>query len=160
MTTEQALGPLARFVGSWATEATHPSLPGVVVRGTADIEWLEGERFLIQRARNEHPDFPDSISIIGFTGQDRVDDETGAASAATAESALSMHYFDSRGVFRIYHASADDKALRLWRDAPGFSQRFTGTFSDGDDTIVGTWQLRTDDVHWEDDLQITFRRAR
>jgi hypothetical protein len=160
MTTEPALEPLDRFVGSWTTEATHPSLPGVVVRGTADIDWLEGERFLIQRARNEHPDFPDSISIIGFTEEDRVVDETGSVEPVAAETPMSMHYFDSRGVFRIYHASADDKALRLWRDAPGFSQRFTGTFADGDDTIVGTWQLRTDDVHWEDDLQITYRRAR
>jgi hypothetical protein len=71
-----------------------------------------------------------------------------------------MHYFDSRGVFRIYQASADDQALRLWREAPGFSQRFTGTFADGGDTILGTWQLRTDDVHWEDDLRITYRRTR
>ena len=160
MTTEPALEPLDRFVGSWTTEATHPSLPGVVVHGTADIEWLEGERFLIQRARNEHPDFPDSISIIGFTEQDRADDETGTASPPAAGSTPTMHYFDSRGVFRIYYAGADDETLRLWRDTPGFSQRFAGTFADGGDTIVGTWQLRTDDVHWEDDLQITYRRAR
>jgi hypothetical protein len=159
-TSEPALESFDRFVGSWTTEVTHPSLPGVVVHGTADIEWLEGERFLIQRARNEHPDFPDSISIIGFTEQDRVDDETGSVESAVAESPLSMHYFDSRGVFRVYQASADDEALRLWRDAPGFSQRFTGTFSDEGDTILGTWQLQTDDVHWEDDLRITYRRAR
>ena len=160
MTTEPALEPFDRFVGTWTTEATHPSLPGVVVHGTADIEWLEGERFLIQRASNKHPDFPDSISIIGFTEQDRVDDEAGSVEPVAAESPLSMHYFDSRGVFRVYLASADDEALRLWRDAPGFSQRFTGTFADGGDTILGTWQLRTDDVHWEDDLRITYRRAR
>jgi hypothetical protein len=160
MTSEPALESFDRFVGSWTTEVTHPSLPGVVVHGTADIEWLEGERFLIQRARNEHPDFPDSISIIGFTEQDRVDDETGSVESPVAESPLSMHYFDSRGVFRVYQASADDEALRLWRDAPGFSQRFTGTFSDEGDTILGTWQLQTDDVHWEDDLRITYRRAR
>jgi hypothetical protein len=158
---DPSLVPLDRFVGSWTTEATHPSLPGAVVHGTAEIEWLEGEHFLIQRARNEHPDFPDSISIIGFTEHDRVvDDELGTASPSEAESPLSMHYFDSRGVFRIYHASADHQALRLWRDSPGFSQRFTGTFADGGDTILGTWQLRTDDVHWEDDLRITYRRAR
>jgi hypothetical protein len=159
MTSDPALESFGRFVGSWTTEATHPSFPGVVVHGTADIEWLEGERFLIQRARNDHPDFPDSISIIGFTEQDRVD-ETGSGEPVAAESPLSMHYFDSRGVFRIYQASADDEALRLWRDAPGFSQRFAGTFADGGDTILGIWQLQTDDAHWEDDLRITYRRAR
>jgi hypothetical protein len=159
MTRDPALESFDPFVGSWTTEATHPSLPGVVVRGTADIEWMEGERFLIQRARNEHPDFPDSISIIGFTEQDRVD-ETGSVEPVAAGSPLSMHYFDSRGVFRIYRASADAETLRLWRDAPGFSQRFTGTIADGGDTIMGTWQLRTDDVNWEDDLRITYRRTR
>lgn len=160
MSSDPALEPFDRLVGSWATEATHHSLPGVVVHGTADFEWLEGEHFLIQRARNEQPDFPDSISIIGFTEQDRVDDETGSVEPVAAESPFSMHYFDSRGVFRIYQASADNEVLRLWRDAPGFSQRFTGTFANGGDTILGTWQLRTDDVHWEDDLRITYRRAR
>jgi hypothetical protein len=71
MTTEPALEPLNRFVGSWVTEATHPALPDVVVHGTASFEWLEGQRFLILRSRNDHPDFPDSISIIGFTDVDR-----------------------------------------------------------------------------------------
>ena len=58
------LKSLNRLVGGWTTEATHPMMPGVVVRGTADVKWLEGERFLIVRARTDHPDFPDSISII------------------------------------------------------------------------------------------------
>jgi hypothetical protein len=71
-----------------------------------------------------------------------------------------MHYFDSRGVFRLYQASADDQAWRFWRDSPGFSQRFTGTFTDGGDTIVGICQLRKDDDRWNDDLKITYRRAR
>jgi len=43
-----------RGTAAWATEATHPALPGVVVHGSAIIEWLEGERFLIQRARSDH----------------------------------------------------------------------------------------------------------
>ena len=64
-TTEPALQPLNRLVGSWSTEATHPARPGVVVHGTASIEWLEGQRFLIVRSRNDHPDFPDAISISG-----------------------------------------------------------------------------------------------
>lgn len=160
MTTEPALEPLNRLVGTWTTEATHPAYPGVVVHGIAHIEWLEGEQFLIHRASSEHPDFPDSISIIGVTERDRVDDAPGTGSSAAGESRLSMHYFDSRGVFRIYGATVDDRAWRLWRDAPGFSQRFVGTFADGGDTIVGSWQLRPDDIHWDDDLQITYRRTR
>ena len=44
------------------------------------------------------------------------------------------------------------------REAPGFSQRFTGLFSDGGDTIDGQSQLSRDGSSWDDDLQITFRR--
>jgi hypothetical protein len=153
MTNDRTLELLDRLAGSWLTEATHPSFPDVV-QGTADIQWLEGKRFLIQRARNDHPDFPDSISLIGFTERDRVD-----ASAPT-EPQLELHYYDSRGVFRIYRASVDDVALHFERLAPGFSQRFTGTFADGGNTIRGLWQLCEDDLHWHDDLAITFRRSK
>src|SRR4029453_12062183 len=41
MTTPPELEPLNRLVGNWVTEATHRALPGVVVHGTASIEWLE-----------------------------------------------------------------------------------------------------------------------
>ncbi|HMI91784.1 MAG TPA: hypothetical protein VK509_10500, partial [Polyangiales bacterium] len=63
---DPALKSLGRLVGTWTTEATHPALPGVIVHGTVVMEWLEGERFLIQRARTDHADFPDSIAILGF----------------------------------------------------------------------------------------------
>jgi hypothetical protein len=95
-TTDPALQPLNRLVGSWLTEATHPALPGVVVHGTASLEWLEGQRFLILRSRNDHPDFPDAISIIGFTDVDRVGANVNE-SRSNSGSRLCMHYFDSRG---------------------------------------------------------------
>ena len=155
---EPALKALDKLVGTWTTEATHPAFPGAIVRGTVAVEWLEGERFLIHRARTDHPDFPDSISIIGSTERDRVDNEAGTDPPAAEEPPLSMHYFDSRGVFRVYGVSIDDQSWRIWRNAPGFSQRFHGTVTDGGDTIVGRWQLCKDDVHWHDDLQITYRR--
>lgn len=159
MTATPPLETLGRFVGIWTTDATHPALPGVTVHGTAAVEWLEGERFLIHRARNDHPDFPDSISIIGVTERDRVDNQPDNVAASGTESRISMHYFDSRGVFRVYDVSIDDEAWRFWRDAPGFSQRFVGTFADGH-TFAGRWQLCRDDIHWEDDLQITYRRRK
>ena len=133
---------LQALVGEWTTEATHPALPGTVVHGRAVFEWLEGEQFLVQRSWADHPDFPDVIAIIGVT------------------EGLSMHYFDSRGVHRVYATSLDDGVWRFWRDASGFSQRFTGTFGDGGDTISGVAQLSRDGSTWEDDLEITFRRVR
>jgi hypothetical protein len=160
--SEEALKPdlkaLSRLLGTWTTEATHPAMPGVVVHGTVVVEWLEGEHFLIHRSRTDHPDFPNAISIIGASDQDRVDEHTRAI-AADSKQRLTMHYFDQRGVFRLYDASVDDKAWRFWRDSKGFSQRFVGTFADGGKTIRGVSQLCRDDEHWQDDLQITYRRT-
>jgi hypothetical protein len=155
MTTEATLKRLGQLLGTWTTEATHPSLPDIVVRGTAEAEWLEGKRFLIQRTKNEHPDFPDAIWIIGYTERDRVGD---TAEKTADEAPLTVHYFDSRGVFRVYESQIDDQVWRVERIAAGFSQRFTGTFADGGNTIIGRWQLRTDDAQWKDDLEITYRR--
>jgi hypothetical protein len=130
------------FIGKWTTEATHPAVPGTVVRGEAVFEWLEGGRFLINRARNDHPDFPDSISVIGHV-----------------EDRIAMYYFDSRGVHRVYETSVSGGVWHISRDAPGFSQRFKGTFSEDGKTITGVFQLSRDDSTWDDDLEITYRRA-
>jgi hypothetical protein len=138
---DDALALLNKLVGSWAIEATHPALPTTIVGGLADFEWLEGRRFLLQRSRTDHPEFPDSLIVFG-----------------EFEDGLAMQYFDSRGVHRVYGVSFNDRAWRMWRNAPGFSQRFTGTFSDDGDTIDGLWKLSRDDTTWDDDLKISFRR--
>jgi hypothetical protein len=156
MTADTELKQLNRLVGNWTTEATHPAMPGVVVHGTVTVEWLEGERFLIHRASSDHDDFPDSISIIGFTGRDRVDNDP----MMDRNSQLRMHYYDSRGVTRVYEVSIDDESWRISREAPGFSQRFNGKYAENGNAIVGVWQLSRDDVRWDDDLAITYRRRR
>ena len=155
--SENELKSFGRLVGTWSTEATHPKLPGVVVHGTTEIEWLDGQQFLIQRSRVDHPDFPNSISVIGNMAQDRVPE--GARNTQASATPLKAHYFDERGVFRILDASIDETAWRLLREAPGFSQRFVGTFADKGHTISGLWQLCQDDVHWNDDLRITYKRV-
>jgi hypothetical protein len=138
---DDPLAPLNELVGSWTIEATHPALPTTAVGGQADFEWLEGKRFLLQRSRTDHREFPDSLIVFG-----------------EFEDGLAMHYFDSRGVHRVYGVSFSDGVWRMWRNAPGFSQRFTGTFSDDGDTIDGLWKLSRDETTWDDDLKISFRR--
>lgn len=146
---DPALRPLERFVGSWSTAATHPAFPGVVVTGAVDVEWLEGGRFLVSRSRCEHPDFPDAISIIGRSDGDRAGDDGGP---------LRLHYFDSRGVARVYDVDLDDGVFRYAR-AGNFPQRFEGHFVD-DDTLVGVSELPDDSGQWRDDLAITYVRRR
>ena len=138
------LEPFEALIGEWTMELTHPMLPDTVVRGRLVFEWLEGGRFLIQRAVNEHPQFPDSICVIGVMEGDE---------------GLSMQYFDSRGVHRVYGIGFDGSELTMERDQPGFAQRASATLSDDGSTLAGVWQLNEDDQGFRDDLAFTYRRA-
>jgi hypothetical protein len=133
---------LRALTGTWTTEGSHPLLPAAVIRGRATFEWLDGGRFLIWRSHCDHPDIPDAVSVLGVT-----------------DGQLSMHYFDTRGIHRVYSVSAAPGTWRFWRDDPGLSQRFTGMFSDAGDTITSRGQLSRDGATWEDDLALTYRRA-
>jgi hypothetical protein len=137
---DPALKPFDALIGTWATEATHPMIDGVVP-GTSTFEWLEGGHFLVVRIRNEHEQFPDSISVIG---------------APEAGDGLVMEYFDSRGVRRTYGAAIEDGVLRMWRDDPEFAQRFSATL--GPDAFDGLWQLARTPGDWQDDAKVTYRR--
>lgn len=137
-TTElEAYGVL---VGEWDVEMSHPMIDGDF-RGSAQIEWLEGRAFLIQRASADHPDAPDSLWVIG-PGPD----------------GLQVDYYDSRGVRRVYATSLRGGELRFWRAVPGFSQRFVGRISDDGREMDGLWQLSRDDATWDDDLRMRFLR--
>jgi hypothetical protein len=135
------LEPFAALIGTWATEATHPLFDGVVA-GSITFEWLEGGHFLVMRSRTEHELFPDAISVIGAP-------ETGDG--------LVMEYFDSRGVRRTYGVSVTDGVLRMWRDHPGFEQRYSATLADV--AFEGLWQLAETPGDWKDDLKVTYRRV-
>jgi hypothetical protein len=137
---DSALEPFDALIGTWTTDATHPQVDAVV-SGSTTFEWLEGGHFLAQRSHNDHELFPDAISIIG---------------APEAGAGLVMEYFDSRGVRRTYGISLDDGLLRIWRDAPGFAQRFSATL--GHDSFEGRWQLARIRGDWQDDLKVTYRR--
>ena len=67
-------------------------------------------------------------------------------------------YCDSRGVSRIYHMSLEGKTWKMWRDAPGFSQRFTGVISDDGNTIAAYFEKSEDGSNWERDFDITYHR--
>ncbi len=118
--------------------------PDTVVHGRASFEWLENGAFLMMRTEVDEPGIPSGISIFGS------DDTAGA---------YFMLYFDERGVSRKFEVTLHDNVWKMWRDAPGFSQRFTGTIAEGDQTIVGVWDLSQDDSTWVKDLELTYRRA-
>ena len=145
--TNPALEQLGAFVGEWTTEITsmsfHPD-PSAVVQGHTSFQWSEGEAFLLQRSEVPNTEFPRSIAIIG------PDDAAGT---------YSMLYFDSRGVSRIYRMTFSGGIWTLWRDFPGFSQRFNGSFSDDHNTITAYWEKSSDGSNWERDFDITYKRV-
>ncbi len=138
-----ALAPLNALVGTWSIAFTHVELPDTV-HGQQTYEWLGGGHFLIEHSRMEHPEIPDSIAIIGA-------DDSGEG--------LIQHYFDSRGVYRVYQMSLSEGTWKVWRDAPGFSQRFTGKFSDDGKTIEVSGELSKDGVNWEHDFTQNYTRG-
>jgi hypothetical protein len=133
---------LEPLLGEWEVEGTHPADPSMTVRGRTTFEWLDGEQFVVQRWTIDHPDFPDGIAILG-----------------EGEDGFAQHYFDSRGVARVYAMTVTDAAWKLSREHPGFSQRFVGEFADGGRRIDGRWEKCVDGSTWELDFHLTYVRA-
>jgi hypothetical protein len=141
---------LAPFVGEWKILATFGDEPPADIGAWVTFEWLPGEVFLIERWEVPIPEAPDGIAIIGAD--------------PASEGNFLQHYFDSRGVARVYKMSVQDGVWKLWRDEPDFSpldfaQRFTGSFSADGTTIDGRWEICHDGKTWEHDFDLTYRRA-
>lgn len=132
------------LTGEWEVEAVHTSMKDTVIHGRVWIEWLDGGHFLVQRSEMEHPDFPNHIAVIGL-------DDSGEN--------CTMHYFDSRGVERLYQTDVNDGVWTGWRDAPGFSQRFSGRFSNDGARITAYWDLSRDDETWNRDMDLTYSKV-
>jgi hypothetical protein len=145
-----SLARLDALIGKWEMEVSFepgyfgPDSPPVTERGgRVTFDWLDGKFFLIQRFAVEHPAAPSGIAVIG---------------AGAAPEAFSQHYYDSRGVARVYEMGLDDGVWTLRRAAPGFWQRYTGVFTADGKTIEGTWQASADGAEWKHDFRLTYIR--
>jgi hypothetical protein len=155
-----ALARLDVFVGEWVIEALFPGdQPATeqVPRGRSRFEWDLDRQFLLQRTEIPVPEAPDSLTIVS------ADLETGA---------YTQHYYDSRGVARLYAMTLTDGVWTLTRESPDFTpldfaQRFSGTFSPDGNAISGAWESRPDGnrdshchwQHWQHDFALTYRRT-
>jgi hypothetical protein len=119
--------------------------PSAAVQGHSSFAWLEGGAFLQQHSGIAHSDFPRSTAVIG------ADDEAGT---------YRMLYYDSRGVSRIYRMTFSGGIWTLWRDSPGFHQRFHGTFSEDGKVITARWERSSDGSNWEHDFALTYTKVR
>jgi hypothetical protein len=140
--------PLAFLIGEWSMEAHFDSgAPDDGARVT--FEWLSGQRFLVQRWSVPLPEAPDGIALIGVD--------------PLKSGRYLQHYFDSRGVARVYRMTLDANVWTLQRDQPDFSpldfrQRYVGNISDDGRAIAGRWEISHDGTRWERDFDLTYHR--
>lgn len=136
------------FIGEWSMQAVFPGVLPSGSRGLTGFEWVADPALLVQRWEVPHPDAPDRIAIIRF-------DET--------RGTYMQHYFDSRGVARVYEMTFSGGLWTLSRTTADlspleFSQRFTGAFGADGNTITGRWEISQDGSHWEHDFDLVYTR--
>ena len=138
------------LIGQWHGEGTLPIDPPLKMSVEAKIERL-GE-FVVFSAVGEPAELPDSVSVIG---------------GAPDGEPQPMHYFDSRGVERVYLMTLEGSTWKIWRapgenwrDDPGFNQRFIGEISPDGGTIETRWERGVGDGGdtWELDFAMTYAR--
>jgi hypothetical protein len=128
-----SLDRLEALVGQWKMEAPFDA--------RTTFEWLEGKFFLLQRFVTDHPAAPSGIAIIA---------------ANEGRETFSQHYYDSRGVARVYQMSLDGGVWRVWREEPGFWQQYTGVISDDGTRITGSWEGSVDGREWSHDFDLNY----
>jgi hypothetical protein len=145
--TTQNPDDLDELIGTWEIEAVAPWASPDDPRGRVTFERL-GDHFIVERWEVPVPEAPDGIAIIGW------DEGRGTTL---------QHYFDTRGVARIYEMSLRDGVWKLSRTtadyAPlDFKQRFEGRLSADGRQIDGTWEI-DEGAGWAHDFNLVYRRV-
>jgi hypothetical protein len=149
--TAEARGPdptLEPLLGDWSMSAEIPGAPAAETGARTTFEWAPGNRFLIQRWEVPNPEVPDGVAVIGFN------EERGC---------YLQHYFDSRGLARVYEMTLHDDVWTLRRETADFSpldfaQRFEGRFSEDGRRISGRWESSADGASWNHDFDLTYTK--
>jgi hypothetical protein len=144
---------LQPLIGEWSVamvmpgEAAPEPLPDIGARVT--FEWIGAKALVLQRWTVPTPDAPNGLALLGW-------DE--------GRQTFLQHYFDDRGVARVYEMAFDTGIWRLERTrldfSPfAFSQRFIGTFSADGSRIDGTWEVAEDHQNWKRDFDLIYLRV-
>ena len=145
----QLLEPL---IGEWSMAMVMPGqevpheLPDVGARVT--FEWMGERAFVLERWRVPIAGAPGGLAVLGW------DEGRGT---------FLQHYFDERGVARVYEMSLEAGLWKMERTRPDFSpfdfsQRFTGRFSGDGSRIDGTWEIAEDHRTWRKDFDLIYSR--
>ena len=143
-TVNPALKELGPLIGDWDMELSNASFlpdPSGVIRGTALFEWIEDGDFLAHRQGNKTAGAPYATWLI---------------SRDESSPHYQVFFFDDRQGSRVYEMSFGKGVWKLWRNAPGFSQRFEGKLSGDGKTILAFWEKSVDGKAWKHDFDLKY----
>jgi hypothetical protein len=126
---------LDRLLGTWEITMHHSDMSEPVTGRQRYEPVLEGA-FVLQHWTYDHPDFPDAMALLS---QDR------------------YHYFDVRGITRVFDFDVDDTGWSMIHLDEDLSQRQTARFR-GPDIIESTGERSLDTgVTWQPDFTMTYQ---
>ncbi len=142
-----ALKALEGLVGEWEVELSNASFlpqPSDTVKGAVSFEWVQSEAFLLMRMGDKPPGPPTAMWLI---------------SRDESTPGYTVFYYDARSVSRVYQMSFSDSVWKMWREAPGFWQRFEGKISKNGQIITAHWEKSSDGTRWEHDFNVTYTKV-
>ena len=142
-----ALNNLEVLVGDWEMELSNASFlpdPSATVKGQVSFEWAQDGAFLVMRMGDKPPGPPAAIWLI---------------SRDESTPNYTVLYYDARSISRVYQMSFSNGTWKLWRESPGFCQRYDGTLSNDGITITAHWEKSSDGTKWEHDFDLTYTRV-
>lgn len=127
---------LDRILGTWTTSMKHVQLSDPITGRQVFERVLDGA-FVMQRASADLPDVPHGIALFEDTA---------------------VHYFDSRGVTRLFDLELTEDSWSMIRRDPDFWQRSTTRFV-GSDVMEAVGENSHDGgVTWEHDFTMRYTR--
>lgn len=128
---------LDRLLGDWEFTMDHSAMAEPITGQQRYEHVLEGA-FVLHQWNYDHPDFPNAMAVLSNNR---------------------YHYFDVRGITRIFDVEVDDDGWSMIRLDPDFSQRYRARFVSSD-VIETTGDASYDNgVTWQHDFTMTCNRV-
>lgn len=132
------MSALNRLLGTWEFTMHHRAMSEPVT-GRQRYERVLNDAFVLQHWMYDHPNFPDAMGLLS---EDR------------------YHYFDVRGIVRVFDLAVEDAGWSMTCLDEGFSQRFTARFR-GTDAMDSSGEVSYDTgANWQADFSMTYHRVK